>query len=87
MQQEKPGQEMCWVSNVALPKCLLVCLLLKGVTGYEERMPSPITTVDCLLTKQLCRGKHILVSCNPKLIMSVPPLEEFTLELGCYLHH
>lgn len=58
MQQEKPGQ-MCWISSVALPKCLLVCLLMKGVTGYEEWMPSPITTVDCLLAKQSYRGKLI----------------------------
>lgn len=30
-------------------------------------MQSPITTVDCLLVKQLYRGKFILVSFNPKI--------------------
>lgn len=34
VQQEKPGQEVCWSSCVALPKCLFVCLHMKGVTGY-----------------------------------------------------
>lgn len=68
VQQEKPGQEVCWISWVDLPKCLLGCLRVKGVTGYGRVwMQSPITTVDCLLVKQLYRGKFILVSFNPKI--------------------